>query len=233
MSLVHKFLFYVLQLKLRVLQSYHKETFHAICWGSKSTCYWSWCFTCQFLQCSGEKISHFSWSECIKLFGSFFLYLSMILFYPLVSVSHLAVLYPTSRTLLCKFPFHGVESSRKFWVQCAEPPLCWYLGILKSSWLHTLGILRSWSFSFWNKEFLVMSGLFHILCNLNWLNLSSVWSRVIFYDQYFHNVITTYKNKVAFVTLSFDLVVFPWMPLAQELGMKSMGLCFAVVLCNL
>ena len=125
MSLVHRFLFYVLQLKLHVLQSYHKESFYAICWGSKTTCYWSWCFTCQFLQCSGEEISHFSWSECIKLFELFFLYLSMILFYSLVSVSHLAVLYPTSRPLLCKFPFPEVTSSRKFWV-----PVCWGSSVL-------------------------------------------------------------------------------------------------------
>lgn len=117
MFLVHK-------LKLHVLQSCPKETSCAVCWGSKTTCFWSWCFTCQFLQCSGEEISHLSWSEGIKLLELFFLYLSMILLYPLVSVSHLAVLYPP---LLCEFPFPEVTSSRKCWV-----PLCWASSVLIS-----------------------------------------------------------------------------------------------------
>lgn len=77
---------------------YHKEAFCAVCWSSKTTCFWSWCFICQVLHFSEEEISHLSWSKCIKLLELFFLYLSMILLYPLVSLSHLAVLYSP---LLC------------------------------------------------------------------------------------------------------------------------------------
>lgn len=63
--------------------------------------------------------------NALSFFELFFLYLSMIPFYPLVSVSHLAALYPTSSSLLCKFPFPEVSCSRKFWVA-----VCWASSVL-------------------------------------------------------------------------------------------------------
>lgn len=103
------------------------------------------------------------------------------------------------------FHFLRLQAPESFELQHAETPACWYLGVLKSNWLHGPNILRSWGFSFWNTEILLLVCLFHFPFNLNWLNFWSVWSKVIFYDQCFHNVITACKNSVAFVTLSFDL----------------------------
>lgn len=62
-------------------------------------------------------------------------------------------------THLFSVSFHFLESQAPESVefQCAEPPPCWYLGILKPGWLQVFGILRSWSFSSWNKEILIMS----------------------------------------------------------------------------
>lgn len=95
--------------------------------------------------------------NALSFFELFFLYLSMIPFYPLASVSHLAVLYPPPDLLSASFRFLRSQAPESFELQSAQPLPCWYLGILKSNWLHTLGILRSWSFFFWNKEILVMS----------------------------------------------------------------------------
>lgn len=64
---------------------------------------------------------------------------------------------PSPDLFSASFHFLRSQAPESFEFQCAEPPLCWYLGILKASWLHTLGILGSWSFSFWKKEILVMS----------------------------------------------------------------------------
>lgn len=69
----------------------------------------------------------------------------------------LAIWHCSLHLFSVSFHFLKSQAPASVEIQCAEPPLCWYLGILKPSWLHVLGILMSWIFSSWNKEILVMS----------------------------------------------------------------------------